>query len=143
MTHTPAHEFFRGDAEMRPSSATLSEFAFEMEMEGAEPIVPEPALQQRTEAPSAHSSILLTSWTTSPVSAPSRVRAAGAPSHTTWTGEARAGASPFAQRGRSPGRTPMPTMQPLGPSMMIMRALHPRNEREHRAHSIRGPRSPP
>ncbi|KAJ1464157.1 hypothetical protein T484DRAFT_1758309, partial [Baffinella frigidus] len=70
MTHTPPHEFFMGDAEMRLSSATLSEFAFEMEMEGAEPIVPEPALQQRTEAPSTHSSSLLTSWTTSPISAP-------------------------------------------------------------------------
>jgi hypothetical protein len=143
MTRKPPHphrKFFMGDAEMHSSFAPLSEIAFEMEMEGAEPFVPEPHLPQRrlNEAHTAHASSPHSSGSTSPISTKSRVRAAGTTNRPPPAGEALGGASPFAQRGRSPGRTPM--YQPFVPSML--RAFHPRNERERRARSIRGPRSP-
>ena len=116
--HHPTCEFFTGDAEMLSSFAPLSELAFEMEMEGAEPFVPEPPLPQRrlNEAHAAHASSPLSSGTTSPVSAKSRVRAAGTPNRTAMAAEARGSASLLAPRGRSPGRTPM--YQPIVPSML-------------------------
>ena len=137
--HHPNCEFYTGDAEMLSSFAPLSELAFEMEMEGAEPFVPEPALSQRrlNEAHAAHASSPLSSGTTSPISAKSRVRAAGTPRRTAATEDARSGASLFAQRDRSPGRTPM--YQPIVTSML--HALHLRNERERHTRSIRA-RSP-
>ena len=126
-----------GDAEMISSFAPLSEIAFEMEMEGAEPFVPETVLPQMrlNEAHTAHASSPPSSGTTSPISAKSRVRAAGTTNRATE--EARGGASPFAQRG-SPGRTPM--YQPIVPTML--RALHPRNERDRHAPSSQSPGSP-
>jgi len=134
--HHPNCEFYTGDAEMLSSFAPLSELAFEMEMEGAEPFVPEPPLSQRrlNEAHAAHASRSLSSGTTSPFSTKSLVRAASTPQRTAATAEARGSASLFAQRGQSPGRTPM--YQPMVTSM-----LHPRNERERHASSIRA-RSP-
>ncbi|KAJ1494856.1 hypothetical protein T484DRAFT_1764397 [Baffinella frigidus] len=129
------------DNEMLSSFAPLSELAFEMEMEGAEPFVPELALPQRRLSTADASSPL------SPAGSPhasSRLhpRAVCAPSAVFTpslgllvpgarpAGEARGSASQLAQRGQSPGRTPMY-------QLTMMCALHPRNERERHARSLR------
>ena len=135
MPSKPPHshrEFFINDAEMHSSFAPLSEIAFEMEMDGTEPILP--ALPQRwlDEEPNVHSSSILSSGKTIPTSTPSRVHPGSTTRRTTASGDSTPASPPLAQSFRSAGRTPM--VRVILPSMM--RAAQPRNELERWARSI-------
>ena len=132
MPRKPPHrEFFIHDAEMHASFAPLSEIAFEMEMDGTAPILPEPALPPRLldEAPTAHSSLesILSSGTTMPNSTPIRAHPRSTTRRTKASGDSTPASPPLAQSCRSPGRTPM--FREIFPSMM--HAVHPRNERTY------------